>query len=185
MNTKHLEFFKNSYYKWVNERYLDIAQVYLFIFQSLYCIDIRPFKVTYLVSIHVATIITFWSMGSYLMTLYFCEVTFVKRLTTEGHSCVCIVPMVNFLKLRNILHRVQRKSLELAGKAWIENICYPVTLIKIFTLCLWLINLDAIWSYTVIIIMPIINTRCHMVYTVNLILVNASIKIHLILTKFY
>ena len=30
--------------------------------------------------------------------------------------------MVNFLKLRNILLMVQCKSLELAGKAWIENI---------------------------------------------------------------
>ena len=137
MNTKHLEFFKNTYYKWVNERLLSIAHMYLFIFQFIYTVYIRPFKVTYfLVSICVVTIITFWSMGSYLMTLYFCDVTFVKRSTTEGRSCVCIMPMVNFLKLRNILHRVQCKSLELAGKAWIENICYPVTLIKIFTLCL-------------------------------------------------
>ena len=94
MNTKHLEFFKNTYYKWVNERLLSITHVYLFIFQFIYTVYIRPFKVTYfLVSIHVATIITFWSMGSYLMTLYFCEVTFVKRSTTEGHSCVCIMPM--------------------------------------------------------------------------------------------
>ena len=35
MNTKHLEFFKNSYYKWVNERLLDVTHIYLFMFQSL------------------------------------------------------------------------------------------------------------------------------------------------------
>ena len=106
MNTKHLEFFKNSYYKWLNERDLDIAHVYLFIFQSLSPkSNIRLFKVSYFIS--GATVITFWSMGSCLMTLYFCEVTFVKRLTTEGCSCACIKSMVNFLKLRNVLHRVQ------------------------------------------------------------------------------
>ena len=83
MNTKHLEFFKNFYYKWLNERLLGIAPVYLFIFQSLSLKpNIRPFKVIYFVSIPVATIITFWSIGSYLMTLCFCEVTFVKRSIT-------------------------------------------------------------------------------------------------------
>ena len=106
MNTRHLEFFKNFYYKWLNKRLLGIAHVYLFIFQSLSLKpDIRLFKVIYFVS--VVTVITFWSMGSYSMTLCFCEVTFVKRSTLEGHSCVYVKPMVNFLKLRNILHRVQ------------------------------------------------------------------------------
>ena len=47
MNTKHLEFFKNSYYKWLNERPLGIAHVYLFIFQP----DIRLFK-NFLFCIH-------------------------------------------------------------------------------------------------------------------------------------
>ena len=58
MNTKHLKFFKNSYYKWLNERLLGIAPVYLFIFQSLSLKpNIRPFNVIYFVSIPVATII--------------------------------------------------------------------------------------------------------------------------------
>ena len=41
MNTKHLEFFKNTYYKWVNERLLSIAHVYLFIFQFIYIVHIK------------------------------------------------------------------------------------------------------------------------------------------------
>ena len=50
MNTKHLEFFKNSYYKWLNERDLDIAHMYLFVFQSLSPkSNIRLFKVSYTV----------------------------------------------------------------------------------------------------------------------------------------
>ena len=58
MNTSHLEFFKNSYYKWLNERPLGIAYVYLFIFQSLLLKpNIRPFKVIYFIS--VTTVITF------------------------------------------------------------------------------------------------------------------------------
>ena len=55
MNTKHLEFFKNSYYKWLNERDLDIAHVYLFTLQSLCSIYIKSFKVTYFVSLRVAS----------------------------------------------------------------------------------------------------------------------------------
>ena len=35
LNTKHLEFFKNSYYKWVNKRLLGLAPMYLFIFWIL------------------------------------------------------------------------------------------------------------------------------------------------------
>ena len=51
-------FFKNSYYKWLNERLLGIAHMYLFIFQSLSLkSDIRPFKIFYFVSI--VTFITF------------------------------------------------------------------------------------------------------------------------------
>ena len=41
MNTKHLEFFKNTYYKWVNERLLSIAHVYLFIFEFIYTVHIK------------------------------------------------------------------------------------------------------------------------------------------------
>ena len=41
MNTKHLEFFKNTYYKWVNKRLLSIAHVYLFIFQFIYTVHIK------------------------------------------------------------------------------------------------------------------------------------------------
>ena len=72
MNTRHLEFFKNSYYKWLNKRPLGITHIYLFIsYFNLLSLnpDIRPFKVIYFVSF--VTVITFWFMGSYLMTLYF------------------------------------------------------------------------------------------------------------------
>ena len=58
-------------------------------------------------------------------------VTFVKRSGTEGHSGICIKSMLNLLKPRDILHRVQWLSLKLAGKAWIEIFFYPVTLKKI------------------------------------------------------
>ena len=59
MNTRHLEFFKNSYYKWLNERPSGVAHVYLFIsyFSLSLKPDIRPFKVIYFVS--VMTVITF------------------------------------------------------------------------------------------------------------------------------
>ena len=58
MNIKHLEFFKNSYYKWLNERLLDIAHVYLFIFQSLsFKLDIGSFEIICFTSI--VTFITF------------------------------------------------------------------------------------------------------------------------------
>ena len=58
MNTKHLEFSKNSYYKWLHERPLDIAHMYLFMFQSLSLTsNIRPFKIIHFISI--VTFITF------------------------------------------------------------------------------------------------------------------------------
>ena len=74
-------------------------------------------------SVSVVTVITYWFMGSYVMTYKFCKVTFVKMSSIENHSYDCIRSMGNPLNLK-----------ELAGKAWIENIFYPVTLIKISTL---------------------------------------------------
>ena len=58
LNIKHLEFFKNFYYKWLNERLLDIAHVYLFIFLSLLpTFDVTPFEIVHFILI--VTLITF------------------------------------------------------------------------------------------------------------------------------
>ena len=46
LNIEHLEFFKNSYYKWVNERLLGLVHVYLFIIWALLStVDISPFEI--------------------------------------------------------------------------------------------------------------------------------------------
>ena len=56
---RHLGFFINSYYKWMNERLLGLAHVYLFIFWTLLLIfDISSFeKISS--SILTVTLITF------------------------------------------------------------------------------------------------------------------------------
>ena len=55
LNIKHMEFLKNSYYKWVNERLLGLTHVYLFTFWSLLStFDISPFEL-----IHFILIVTF------------------------------------------------------------------------------------------------------------------------------
>ena len=58
LNIKHLEFLKNSYYKWVNERLLGLAHMYLFTFWSLLStFDISPFEIIQFILI--VTVITF------------------------------------------------------------------------------------------------------------------------------
>ena len=54
LNIKHLEFLKNSYYKWVNERLLGLTHVYCLPFGLLSTFDISPFEL-----IHFILIVTF------------------------------------------------------------------------------------------------------------------------------
>ena len=103
MNTKHLEFFKNSYYKWLNERLSGLAHMYLFTFLSLLCrlLELYPFRIycdLYNILVHRVINSDF---------RLFMKSLFVKRSSSEGYSCVCIKSMLNFLKMRNILHRIQ------------------------------------------------------------------------------
>ena len=51
----------------------------------------------YNIQVHVAIFIDYG----------FCIITFVTKLSTEGHSFGCIRPMVNFQILGHLLHRTQ------------------------------------------------------------------------------
>ena len=65
---------------------------------------------------------------SYIIHIYivmfteygFCIATFMSKSLCGGYAFSCIRIMLNFLRLRDVLHREQLKNLKLAGKVWSE-----------------------------------------------------------------
>ena len=92
MNTRHLEFFKNIYYKWSNERPLGVTHMYLFIFK-LHCIHCDLYNIL----VYDVIAISFSILYGHFMT----------EFPAEGYSFDCIRPMLNFLILKYLSHRGQ------------------------------------------------------------------------------